>query len=426
MKRILFVDDESRILDGLRRMLRGFRNEWDMAFAEGGEAALAAFDRQRFDVIVTDMRMPGMDGTTLLARVQERSPETVRIILSGYAEREAAARAALVAHQFLSKPAAPDTLREAIDRACSLHDTVMSGRIRALLGSVDTLPAVPRSVARVCALLRAPEPDLDAVARLLAHDSAMTAKVLQLVNSSFFGHASGVASLSTAVRLLGATMIRNLAFTVEIFRAFDTRKCTPDFSIDALHRHSLLVASLAPVVFPDRVDPADAYLAGLLHDAGKLVLADRLSTPFGAMIRRARADGVPLHAVETAEMGVSHAEIGGYLLGLWHFPPAIVESVRFHHAPREREAPRPGLLAAVHVANALVNELQDARGCGGDPFARVDEGYVEMLGCADRLPAWRRAARELAAAPERWGAHPAPPSAPAPVAPEAPVPTPGT
>jgi YesN/AraC family two-component response regulator len=119
MRRILFVDDEPRILDGLRRMLRPRRTEWEMGFAVGGEAALACFDAQPYDVVVTDMRMPGMDGAALLARVRERSPETVRIVLSGYADPEDAARAARVAHDLVGKPAAAEILRAVI----ALHTT---------------------------------------------------------------------------------------------------------------------------------------------------------------------------------------------------------------------------------------------------------------------------------------------------------------
>src|SRR5215469_9947183 len=117
MTRILFVDDEPKVLDGLRRLLRPQRLQWDMSFIEGGEAALALLDQSPFDVIVSDLKMPGMDGTALLERAREHHPQVVRIVLSEYADLEAAFRAAQVAHQLLLKPCDAEMLRVAIDRA---------------------------------------------------------------------------------------------------------------------------------------------------------------------------------------------------------------------------------------------------------------------------------------------------------------------
>ncbi len=120
MKRILFVDDEPKILDGLRDLLRKERKQWDMVFALGGQEALDELARGRFDVVVSDMRMPGIDGVMLLKMVKEKYPATARIILSGHAEREAVVNALPVAHQFLSKPCDADVLRTVVDRACGL------------------------------------------------------------------------------------------------------------------------------------------------------------------------------------------------------------------------------------------------------------------------------------------------------------------
>src|SRR5271166_7105540 len=104
MKRILFVDDEVKILDGIQRMLRADRFRWDMHFVLGGEAALQACEASSFDVVISDMRMPGMDGATLLGHIRDRFPNTARIILSGYSEVALVARSVHVAHRFLTKP----------------------------------------------------------------------------------------------------------------------------------------------------------------------------------------------------------------------------------------------------------------------------------------------------------------------------------
>jgi len=112
-KRVLFVDDEPRILDGRRRMLRSMRHEWKMSFAETGQEALAILANQPFDVVVVDMRMPGMDGVQLLSEVRKRH-QIIRIVLSGTADREAILRAVGLAHQYLSKPCDAETLKSVL------------------------------------------------------------------------------------------------------------------------------------------------------------------------------------------------------------------------------------------------------------------------------------------------------------------------
>jgi DNA-binding NtrC family response regulator len=155
MKHILFVDDEQQILDGLKDLLRKQRKQWTMVFALGGEAALRELQQQPFDVVVSDMRMPGMDGATLLTRVKELYPSSARIILSGHAERDSIVRALPVAHQFLNKPCDAALLRMVVERACELQRLLQNEKIRCLIGKLDKLPSVPHTyweLTRVAAL----------------------------------------------------------------------------------------------------------------------------------------------------------------------------------------------------------------------------------------------------------------------------------
>src|ERR1700690_3600413 len=120
MRRVLFVDDEPQILEGLRHRLHRQRKQWEMLFAESGKAALKILAHEPVDVIITDMRMPQMDGATLLTKVKELYPRVVRIVLSGHAELETALRAVPVAHQFLNKPSEPGVIEGVVERACNL------------------------------------------------------------------------------------------------------------------------------------------------------------------------------------------------------------------------------------------------------------------------------------------------------------------
>jgi putative nucleotidyltransferase with HDIG domain len=389
MKRVLFVDDEPRILEALQRMLRMQGHAWDMAFVGSGEAALQAFAARPFDVIVSDMRMPVMDGATLLTRVRDEYPDTVRIVLSGHTDREAAARVACAAHQFLMKPSTADSLTSAVNRACELRERLQVKRIREALGSVDTLPTVPRIYAELTERLAMPEVPLDQIVDVLSQDVAMSAKVLQLVNSSFFGFSREVTTLRTALSLLGMTMLKRLVLSVEVFRAYGGKRFGDGCSLDALQQHSLEVAGLAMLLVSNRAHSEDAYLAGMLHDIGKLILAERLPDEFDGILRTADETQRSLYQVEQEVLGVTHAELGAYLLSLWHLPDPIVEAIAYHHQAPDTSAEEVDLRLAVQLANALVTEEHPHTGWPGYPTPPADPVLIMRLGLQDRVAEWR-------------------------------------
>ena len=187
MKRILFVDDESNILDGIRRSLHADRERWDMQFVVGGEAALKVCAGSSFDVVISDMRMPGMDGATLLGHIRDRFPNTARIILSGFSDATLATRAILVAHRFLAKPCNASELHSAIERVCAMQDLLSSPKLRGIVGAVGELPSLSATYTDLTHALKDPKTSIQQVAEIIERDIAMSAKVLQLANSAFFG-----------------------------------------------------------------------------------------------------------------------------------------------------------------------------------------------------------------------------------------------
>jgi len=279
MNRILFVDDEPRILDGLRDTLRRERKRWEMVFAVGAEAALAECEKQPFDVIVSDMRMPRMDGARLLAIVRERWPETVRIILSGFTEHEAAMRAVPVAHQFLTKPCDAALLTRTIERACGIQGRVHNDAMRRLIGVIDGLPPRPRVYSEMLALLEGGGGSTAQIAALLERDLALTAKLLQLVNSAFFGVPRHITRIEDAVAYVGQQTILNLAVSVS---AFSASAPVAGLSIDALQRRSFRAGRMAQELVRDDAARDEAFLAGMLQDIGELTLASRLPEHWAA------------------------------------------------------------------------------------------------------------------------------------------------
>jgi HD-like signal output (HDOD) protein/CheY-like chemotaxis protein len=391
------VDDEPKILEGMKRMLHRYRQEWGMTFASGGQEALELMQNAPFDVVVSDMRMPGMDGATLLGRVKARYPHTVRIVLSGHAELEATLRVVPIAHQFLCKPCEPGRLREIITRACNLHALMADATLQKTVGAIDTLPALPGVYTELVAVMAAPEACLDDVTAIVARDAGITAKILQLVNSSFFGVARSIDSLRDATSYLGLNMIRDLTLSMEVFRAFDGTRRPPGFSIEERQAHATLTGRIARKLLSDKSLAESAFLAAMLHDVGALILATASPEDYERSLSAATQRGQPVHTLEKELSGVSHAEVGAYLLDLWGLPYPIVEAVANHHHPSRVNHETFDVLGAVHVSDALSHELS-ASPSSTPP--ELDLDYLDALGVLQRLPEWREIAAAEAGACE--------------------------
>lgn len=386
--RILFVDDEPSILAGLRRLLHGQRGEWDMVFAPGGAAALTELEGGPFDVVVTDMRMPGIDGTEVLAHVRRLHPGAARIVLSGHTEAASAVRSVPFAHQFLSKPCDPGMLKETVRRACSLQARLQGDGLRRVLGAVDALPSPPRVVLDLNAVLARADAGIDDVVAVITQDPAMSAKLLQLVNSAFFGLPRRATGLREAVAYLGVDAVRNVASAVEAFRAFDDSPHLPAGTGAALHAHAMVVAGIAGDLV-DAPQRHDTFTAALLHDIGLLALAARMPDALGVALEQARAGGRPLPEVEIEVIGATHADIGAYLLSLWGLPLPIVESVAHHHEAPEFGGRHLDALHATYIAEALAAESGGHDGLWEAPRQPLEVAYLDAIGAADRVAGWQ-------------------------------------
>ncbi len=400
-KRVLFVDDEVDVLDGLRDALRRYRRTWRMRFVTGGAAALAALEAEPADVIVSDIQMPGMDGAELLALVQERYPATIRIVLSGYADTASITRAATVAHRILAKPCNVDDLGLVVARSCALHElTEHAEQFRAAAGAT-TLPSCPGLYMEITRSLAKPGSGPEDIATVIERDTAMTAKLLQLANSAFFGVGRNVSRVRDAVVFLGADTIKTLTLSTEAFS-----KLAPNglqgFSIEEFQRHATLSARIAAAIIPAGAVQQDAITAALLHDIGQLVSIADDRHRWQAQVEEARRRKLPLHLVEQELQGITHAQTGAYLLSLWGLPDGVVEAVAHHHNPGAVPGVVLDAIAAVHIADALAHEV------GRSPEERtppppLDVEFIDRLGVSSRVDHWRELATEaeraLAAGP---------------------------
>lgn len=358
VKRILFVDDEQKVLDGLSRMLYAYRGRWQMMFANSGRQALKLLDESEFDLLVTDVRMPDLNGIELLAEVLKRHPQVVRIVLSGTADQELALRSVNLAHQYLVKPCDAEQLRATMERAFHLRVMLNDPALKRVISSIHSLPSLPVAYMELMEALRKPETSANDVGRIVARDVGMAAKVLQLVNSAFFGISRSIADPTEAVVYLGMDLVRDLSLAACVFSQFDTR-AVGGFSLESLRDHSLAVAAEARHIASSRPscrsEIGHSFAAGLLHDIGKLVLASAWPDRYRKVMRQIEKTGRHFCDTELEMLGTTHAEVGAYLLWLWNLPDPIVEAVALHHVPPDAAGDIPCPAKAVYTANLFVN-----------------------------------------------------------------------
>lgn len=360
--KVLFIDDETRVLEALERMLFELEDDWDTCFLNGGEAAMQELARKQYDVVVSDLRMAGMDGVALLTQIAEHHPRTIRIVLSGHSDEEAALKMVHVAHQFLSKPCAAATLHQVIARTQQLTQLLPDRKLQTLVGQIGSLPSPPHFYAELAQL--GDEGDAArtaaAMARLIKQDPGITAKLLQVASSAFFNTSATVTDVESAIMRLGFRTLRNLARALSGFHPARPSALPTLTAVQQLQQRSLCTARLAASMARLPEDASSAYISGLLCDVGQLVLVS--SAPERLYVTQAEASksGIAAHQAELATWGVTHAEIGAYLLGLWGLPFQIVEAVAHHHAPARGDDDRLGLPQLVWLASCIVGGEEPA------------------------------------------------------------------
>lgn len=389
--KILFVDDEPDILEGLRLMLYSKRADWDMTFAGGGSEALTLLRKIPHDVVVTDMRMPGMDGAQLLHAVQTEWPETVRMILSGYSDQESVMRTVKLAHRYLSKPCPPEDMKQAIHKALRLRDIILSVQIKQLISRIESLPALPELYRRLTMALMNEGSSLQRIGDIIAQDVGMSTSILRLVNSSFFGLPTRVSNVQHAVKLLGTETIRVLILSIHLFSTISPRNF-PGFSLKKLWEHSTRVACFARAIAeiehasPDERD--NCFIAGMLHDVGKLVIATTMTSDYRKVLNLVREKEIRMCDAEMEVMKTTHADVGAYLISLWGFSDTIVEAVCWHSTEEQIDCNRFSTAVAVAVANSFDHEyvyIGPNQGNRNNHKSKPNKEDSEKFRFADRL-----------------------------------------
>jgi HD-like signal output (HDOD) protein len=385
-KRILFIDDEPALLDALERVFRPMQSEFEVQVESSPRAALERLGRESFDVVVADMRMPALDGVSMMNQVMQRAPDSVRLVVSSESEAQPAPRSSVpISHQYLTKGVDADSLKDTVSRISRMRDRMHDENMRALIGEIDGLPAVPAICQELNRTLAKADFSMRHVASVVEKDPAVCAKILQLVNSSFFGVGRKITHLHDAVAYLGASMLKNLVTSVTLWRTLEGVRPAAIGQLQRVHGNCQRVGALARLMMgKDRARSEEAFISGLLHEIGMTLLIAYLPERYDRISAEMMKTGLSFYEVERSLYTVDHAEIGAYLLEAWGLPFQILEAVAFHHSAPNLGHTRLEPADAVYIAQAML----DAQARGQDLDECVDISYLAQLGVEASLSEW--------------------------------------
>jgi HD-like signal output (HDOD) protein/CheY-like chemotaxis protein len=385
-RKILFVDGETRALRELRDEFAARSQPEQSLYCTGGLAALDALQKAPFEAVITDLRLADISGDQLLDQISRQYPQTHRVVLADLGDLQALLHCIGNVNQFLILPCEVERLQAVLERAVTFGLWLPNQTVRDLLGQKPQLPSPSDQYSRVVRELQSGSAMPDAVGALIAEDPAMTARVLQLANSAAYGMPTEDSDPVKAVRELGLENIKSLLLLSHSYSNFAKVEAT-GFSVAKLWQHcrstGRLSAAIANKNGADAGMIEQARTAGLLHNIGKLALAVNLPEYVAEISRLANSGTMNWWQAEQKIFGVTHGEVGGWLLGIWGLPMPIVEAVALHHHPAKFLSDGFCPLTAVHVAdNFLREETLEAA------VARMDADYLRAVGVFEKLPDW--------------------------------------
>jgi HD-like signal output (HDOD) protein len=357
-------------------------NQWHTAFAAGPIAAFAEMEASPWDIVIANLQSD--NDKSFFFTVREAFPAVVRIGMVN--QTRSSLPVASLVHQFLMKPFRLEELAVAVERSCRLRELLDGELMSRTVGDLGDLPSAPNVYLKLVEKLDQPDSSIEEIADIVESDVAISAKLLRLVNSALFRTSREIATVQMAASYLGLNTIKNLVLSTEVYTQFEKAPKIPGFSIEQLQIHSRLTADIARSMNLSGEIRDAAIVASLLHDVGKLVLAWKVPVRMNWLVATAADQKRPLFQIEEELWGITHAEIGAYLLSLWGLPTSITEAIAYHHAPDRVPHCHFDALGAVYAANLLAHE-QD--GSATDTRDLWDHRFLQEMGVYDELPRWK-------------------------------------
>ena len=364
---------------------------WEATSVATDTEALAQLEERSFDAFLVDFNLGSPDASDLLNYALEWRPDTVRYLLAYEADLALVAAKVLGSPNILPKPSDPASLKKRLEEGVNDSTPEQNGADSPTQANPG--PAVPSVYGAVLKAIESLGVTDQHVGEIIAQDEELSSELVRLTNSSYLGLPSDISHAVEAVRCLGFETVKALVLALQ-FLAEHGRLKPAYLSLDQLWQHSVKVGQIARdlVLFEtkDRTLASQALIAGLLHDLGKVVLANNFADLYGRVHSLARKQPVTLWDVEKEMFGANHGEIGACLIGMWNMPGPVVDATALHHEPPLGEHERLTPLAALHIANVLEHQLStDNDGMMVAPI--INTAFLEELGLLQRLPVWRAA-----------------------------------
>jgi putative nucleotidyltransferase with HDIG domain len=394
-KNILLVDEDNLVVKALKRSLRRFKDQCNVFYAQSAKEALAQLDQDNIDVLITEVRLIDSDSELFLRSFLKRHPRAARIVLTGYTASDAIFKFAGLAHQLLAKPWSDQTLVDTIERADLISRMLADDRLKRTLNLIENFPSIPAVYLELTEKLKNNKSSMEEIGAIIIRDPSLTIKLLQIVNSPYYGLPMAVTDPQKAVNLLGLDIVKGFVLSSGIFKQYE-QSSVVSLQVDALWQHSLksanIVRQIAKREHLEKEIEEASFVASLLHDVGKIIIASNFPNEHKEICCRTVSDGLSFWQAEQIVLGVSHAEIGAYLLGLWGLPLSIIKAVQEHHSPNVDEHNQIDQTVLVYVANAI----EKASLCPpGDPIADLNAEFISRLHLGENIVAWQQQIRAM-------------------------------
>ncbi|MEA1976152.1 MAG: HDOD domain-containing protein [Bacillota bacterium] len=375
-KRIAFVDDEKQILRALKRSF--ILSDYDCIFFDRGSLLLEYLEENPIDILITDIRMPEMDGITLLKTVKQKQPKVIRMVLSGYTDSRQilAVLDSGLARQYVYKPWDNEELLAQIDRLLKLVDRMKQPHLMEAINGLGALPTIPEIYQKVTALIES-EASAQEVAKVVESDPSISSHLLRIVNTAYYGLHTG--SVQKAIVMMGMSNVRQIILTNAVFKKADK---IPNGKV--LWQHAAVVNQGVAFLYQQihgKHLPSYNETAGLMHTLGMIFMATLRTKKYSKLMERLDMDITlgnhhTLLSLESEIFGADHTEISSFLLNWWEFPFDIVEVAYHYRNPQEEMIVNRELVAMVHFISHMVFDLLEM---GQFQFS-LDEGFCQRNG----------------------------------------------
>jgi len=384
--RILLIDDQIDCLDQLKASLSSKQDDWTLEFSNNPQQALESIFSDPPTIVICDYSMPQINGAQLLREAESAHPFLHRFIIAEREDMGILEDGIGSAFHFLPKPCPADRLISEIQRCLSVEKWLGKTQIKNIVGTLGELPSLPSIYLKIVEALNDSNVSIESVGKAISTDITISARILKIVNSSYFGFEETISDISQAVSVLGIETVKNLVLAIQVFS--ESQHGKPDSQTDQLWQHSMNVATAAKNLMMYETGSSKlaegAYTSGLFHDIGKLIMQRAAPSAYESAQEFAQKKEIPSWEAEDEVLGCNHAEAGAYLLARWGLPIEVIESAALHHEPVNSSGSSFSSLAAVYVGNRLLKEKQT------NPNTEYECKFISGLGKSTEWPAWRK------------------------------------